>query len=274
MVHVTTDAKYYVYGYYDPRSYRLFYVGKGRGPRKYSHLKSGTGQKKRMIAAIRKAGLKPLVKVIATGLTEREALIVEAALIWVLQPQLTNEISGSMSECVRPPESLHQDLPGFDTETAAHFVNVGEGPTRSWEDCRKYSFLAAGGGRKWSDQLSRLPVGEIVVRYVKKRGYVGVGRVESAVMPVSDFRYKGCALLASMLTQPGLLRHAADAARSEYVVPIEWIRAVPAAEAQFRRRAGLFTTQLVVAALSRQPRTLRFVEDAFGVSISELASAP
>ena len=52
-----------------------------------------------------------------------------------------------MSECVRPPESLHQDLPGFDTETAAYFVNVGEGPTRSWEDCRKYKFLAAGGGR-------------------------------------------------------------------------------------------------------------------------------
>lgn len=128
MVHVTTDAKYYVYGYYDPRSYRLFYVGKGRGPRKYSHLKSGTGQKKRMIAAIRKAGLKPLVKVIATGLTEREALIVEAALIWVLQPQLTNEISGSMSECVRPPESLHQDLPGFDTETAAHFVTSARDP--------------------------------------------------------------------------------------------------------------------------------------------------
>ena len=118
-----------------------------------------------------------------------------------------------------------------------------------------------------------MSVGDIVVPYLKKRGYVGVGRVESTVMPVSDFRYKGHALSASMLKQPGMLRHAADAGRSEYVVPIKWVRAVPAAEAQFRRRTGLFTTQLVVASLSRQPRTLRFVEDAFGVSISELASA-
>jgi hypothetical protein len=271
---VTTDAKYYVYGYYDPRSYRLFYVGKGRGSRKYSHLKeSGTGQKRRMIAAIRKAGLEPLVKIIASGLTEREALIVEAAIIWVLQPQLTNEVSGSMSECVRPPESLHQNLPGFDTETAAYFVNVGEGPTRSWEDCRKYNFLAAGGGRKWSDQLHRLSVGDIVVPYLKKRGFVGIGRVESAAMPVSDFRCKGRPLSASMLKQPGMLRRAADAERSEYVVPVKWVRAVPATEAKFRRRAGLFTTQLVVASLSRQPGTLRFVEDAFGVSINKLTSA-
>ena len=75
-----------------------------------------------------------------------------------------------------------------------------------------------------------------------------------------------------MLKQPGLLRHSDDAARSEYVVGVKWIRETSAAEARFRRRAGLFTTQLVVAALARQPRTLRFLNESFRVNIEGLAS--
>jgi hypothetical protein len=73
---------FYVYGYFDPRSYRLFYVGKGRGARKFSHLKDGGGGRKAgIIAAIRRAGLSPLIKVIAANLTESDALLVETSLI-------------------------------------------------------------------------------------------------------------------------------------------------------------------------------------------------
>src|SRR5260221_1568320 len=115
------DAEYYVYGYFDPRNLRLFYVGKGRGSRKYSHLKeSGESLKKRTVAAIQRAGLKPEIKVIASGLTEREAFLVESALIWAFQPQLTNEIRGPMNECIRPAHTLHQSLPGFDSRSAAY----------------------------------------------------------------------------------------------------------------------------------------------------------
>jgi len=267
------NAEYYVYGYFDPRSLRLFYVGKGRGSRKYSHLKeSGESLKKRTVAAIHKAGLKPGIRVIASGLTERESFLVESALIWAFQPQLTNEIRGPMNECIRPAHTLHQSLPGFDTQAAAYLVNVGDGPARSWEDGRKYGFISAGGARRWSEQLRRLSIGDVIVPYLKSHGFVGIGRVAQEPVPVFDFRYRGRRLSAHMLKQPGLLRHAGDAERSEYVVGVKWIRQVSAAEAKFRRRGGLFTTQLVVAALARQPRTLRFLNEAFRVNLERLTS--
>ena len=30
-------TNYYVYAYFDPRNYEMFYVGKGQGSRKYAH---------------------------------------------------------------------------------------------------------------------------------------------------------------------------------------------------------------------------------------------
>src|SRR5437016_14054361 len=148
---------FYVYGYFDPRSYRLFYVGKGRGGRKHSHLKDGGhGRKAGMIGAIRKAGEAPVIRVIAAKLAEREALLVEGALIWALGPTLTNEVAGSVSDAFRPPDSLHQQLPGFDTRVGLYLVNVGEGTNRSWADCHKYGFLAAGGARPFRQPLERL----------------------------------------------------------------------------------------------------------------------
>jgi len=271
---VKPTRDFYVYGYFDPRSYRLFYVGKGRGSRKFSHLRDGGGgMKARIITAIRRAGLSPLIKVVAANLSESDAFLVETSLIWALGPSLTNEVAGSASELFRPPDSLHQQLAGFDTNTGLYFVNVGEGPSRSWEDCRKYGFLAAGGGTRWSRQLERLTVGDLVVAYLKRHGYVGVGRVRRESVPVAEFRYKGRPLQPPMLQQSGLLHRATDGARSEYLVGVRWIHTVSAANAKFRRRAGLFTTQLVVASLAAQPRTVRFIEASFGVKLARLAGA-
>ena len=43
--------------------------------------------------------------------------------------------------------------------TGYFYVNVGEGDHRSWEDFRKYGFVAAGGGRWYSDSLLKLQLG-------------------------------------------------------------------------------------------------------------------
>ena len=43
--------------------------------------------------------------------------------------------------------------------TGYYYVNVGEGAHRNREDCRRYGFVAAGGGRKWSDPLQKLQPG-------------------------------------------------------------------------------------------------------------------
>jgi hypothetical protein len=49
---------YYVYMYIDPRNNQEFYYGKGRGRRKFSHLKGkSNSDKAKRIAAIKKAEL-------------------------------------------------------------------------------------------------------------------------------------------------------------------------------------------------------------------------
>jgi hypothetical protein len=56
-----THSNYYVYAYFDPRNYEMFYVGKGQGSRKHAHQPDKAGNAtQRRIHDIKKAGLKPL----------------------------------------------------------------------------------------------------------------------------------------------------------------------------------------------------------------------
>ena len=108
-------SDYYVYVYIDPRNYEEFYYGKGCGSRKDAHLTdSGQSRKARRIADIRSVGSEPIIRVIARGLTEDQALLVEATLLWKLGKFTTNEVAGHFSDCFRPHDTFHRDLPGFD----------------------------------------------------------------------------------------------------------------------------------------------------------------
>jgi hypothetical protein len=72
---------YYVYVYIDPRNNEEFYFGKGKGSRKTAHVESEADtEKTKRIAAIHKAGLKPIIRVVARGLTEGEAFLVEKSI--------------------------------------------------------------------------------------------------------------------------------------------------------------------------------------------------
>jgi len=101
---------YYVYALVDPRDDMIFYVGKGTGSRLLAHGKAadltspGTGQtaKQRLIREIRSKGFEPRVDVIRHGLSEAEALLVEASLIDSLA-NLTNLVSGHGSGVGRKP---------------------------------------------------------------------------------------------------------------------------------------------------------------------------
>lgn len=262
---------YYVYVYIDPRSYEEFYYGKGRGSRKLEHLNdSSDTEKAKLIKGIRDAGLKPVIKIVASGLTEEQAFLVEKTLIWKLGRTLTNKSSGYFAENFRPHRTLHLSLPGFDFVNDAYYINVGEGSHRNWDDCRKYGFLSAGNGPRYRDAISRLVPGDVVVAYLKKHGYVGVGVVKASALPARDFLVGRRHLGSLKLAQPGILKRADDPDYSEYVVRVRWVKSVERSRAYFRRRAGLFTSQLVRASLTRQQKTLRYVEKSFGVDIHQL----
>jgi hypothetical protein len=270
-----TDSNHYVYAYFDPRNYEMLYVGKGKGSRKNAHrpVRAGTA-KERQLHEIQRAGLKPLIRVVAASLTNDQALLVEKALIWRTGAWLVNESGGHYKDNFRPPNTLHISLPGFDTARGIYFVNVGgNNPHREWEDCRKYGFLAAGYGRRFSSQLDRLEVGAIAAAYLNRSGYVGIARVIAKPVPARDFRCHRRPLRPRMLMGPELLHDAKDDDECEYLVAVKWIKDVPMKNARFRRRAGLLTPRLIVASLSGQLKTLEFLEQQFKVNFQKLLAA-
>src|SRR5438445_8913238 len=97
---------YYVYVYIDPRNNEEFYYGKGTGSRKEMHLPNemGTGIERR-ISEIKKEGLNPVIRVIARGLSEDQAFLVEKTLLWKLGKWTENVATGNFADKFRPPDT-------------------------------------------------------------------------------------------------------------------------------------------------------------------------
>jgi len=246
-------------------------TGRVAGNRKLAHLsQEGESAKVRRIKEILKEGERPWIKVIAADLTEEQALLVESTMLWKLGKTLTNKTSGVFASKFRSHNTLHKELPGFDFDYGIYLVNVGEGPHRCWADSRNYGFLAAGQGRKFSVQLEGLQAGDVVVAYLKKHGYVGVGVVEKPATRVRDFRWRGKSLPKFELKQPNIYEHSDDVDKSEYLVTVVWKKKVDVESAKWRHKCGLFTTRLVCASLANQTKTLRFIESEFGMRFKDL----
>ena len=262
---------YYVYVYIDPRSYAEFYFGKGRGSRKDAHLSEiSDSDKSKQIKAIQKEGLEPIVRVIAQGLSEHDALLVEKTLLWKLGKQLTNISSGHYSSNFRPHDSLHKKLSGFDYQNGFYYFNVGEGETRCWDDCRDFGFISAGQGVQWRDQMLNFEVGDVIAAYLKGRGYVGIGRITSAAKPVREVSADGESLLSQRLQCPELATNSSNNELSEYVAIVDWLTSVEAQHGKWKSKSGLYTTPLIRASLDKQPVTVAFLEASFNLSIPEL----
>ena len=262
---------YYVYVYIDPRNNEEFYYGKGSGNRKFAHLlDKGASAKIKRIKDIKKEGEQPIIRVIAAGLTEEQAYLVESTLLWKLGKNLTNTVAGVFAGKFRPQNTFHKELPGFDFKHGIHIVNVGEGVHRSWADSRAYGFLSAGQQRKYSEQLKRLQPGDVVVAYLKKHGYVGVGIVLQASVRIKNFRCQGKELSRLKLRQPNIYENYDDADKSEYVVKIGWKKTVSSDKAKWKAKACLFANQLICASLSNQTKTIKFLESEFSIKFKDL----
>ena len=266
-------AEYYVYVYIDPRNFEEFYYGKGKANRKDAHLKDNSdSEKSKRIKAIQKAGLSPIIKVIAKELIEREAFLIEKTLIWKLGKNLTNQSSGHFAEKFRPHDTLHIDLAHFDFKNGLYYVNVGEGDHRNWDDCRKYGFLSAGQHRKYSDPIRTLMKGDIVAGYLKGFGYVGIGRVKEQAVRVNDFKIDGKLLNTLDLKTPKIYNNC-DNENSEFTIKIEWIKNVDRKNAKWKSKDGLFSSQLIKASLQGQPKTIEFLEKEFDINFNEIMLA-
>ena len=113
--------------YIDPRNLEEFYYGKGKGSRKNAHLLDvSDSEKSRRIGNIKEAGLEPTIRVIAATLTEQEALLIEATLIWKLGRFTANVAGGHFASKFRRHDTYHMELSGFDFQNGIYYYNVGE----------------------------------------------------------------------------------------------------------------------------------------------------
>ena len=94
---IQDKIKYYVYLYIDPRNEEIFYVGKGRRNRAFSHLGERRNSKKNLrIRDIQNDGLQPRIEILVHGLDDDlTARKIEASIIDLLGiDNLTNIQSG------------------------------------------------------------------------------------------------------------------------------------------------------------------------------------
>lgn len=147
------------------------------------------------------------------------------------------------------------------------FVNVGmdspnvpESNGRHWHNCQRHGYLCAGGGRRWSDRLKKLQVGDKVFAYVKGRGggYVGCGTISRTAMPVHKYMMQDGRSLQE--TVGHWSNETRDPSDWEYAVGVDWLSTVSLDDA--RTFKGAFAIQTNVCKL-RDPETLRFLAEQF-----------
>jgi hypothetical protein len=263
---------FYVYVYIDPRNHEEFYYGMGQGKRKDQHLRdSSDSTKTKTIRAIKQAKLDPIIRVIARGLTQEQAFLVEKTLLWKLGKNLTNQATGSFSKKFRKPNTLDHDLPGFDYVEDLYYFNVGQGDHRQWSDCKRFGFISAGQGKKWRDSICNFREGDIVAAYLKRRGFVGIGRVTHRARPIRNVTIEGRPMSALALTCGRMLDNVESDEKCEYVALVKWLRTV-ASEPHWKSKSGLFTTQNIRASLQNQPKTVRFLEKRFNIALAKYQS--
>ncbi|MDZ7969827.1 MAG: phospholipase D-like domain-containing protein [Nostoc sp. DedSLP03] len=143
------------------------------------------------------------------------------------------------------------------------YVNLGEGKHRNWADCQRYGFISGGSEEKYNRPLIKLlSPGSRLFVYIPQTGYVGVGLVIHAAVPVRDFKVlvngQQVPILDAPTVAPSMDEYADDLNKSEYLVRVKWIKKVSKSEA-YRYETGLFTYPNIVCRME-SPRSRLTIE--------------
>lgn len=163
--------------------------------------------------------------------------------------QLDNKIILNVEQCIPLPEAQAYQVQQREKSnqqrqarrqqqewTGYWFMNVGdEGgkhPHRSWEDCRKYGFMLAGGNEGWFDRIQRLTPGALFYAYISGSGFVGYGKVTAPAVPMKDFKTgDGKNLTDQPLSKPPDFENLNDPVVCDYCVEVEWYKTLDREEA-------------------------------------------
>lgn len=167
---------------------------------------------------------------------------------------------------IRKQAREHRDTRRIGSEPTGYwFMNTGDGSNegRSWEDCKKYGFMLAGGGDKWINDVRKLRVGDKVFAYLSRCGYVGVGEVVVEAVPFNDFKPVGESKKLKDLPLKAKVQTArmTDPDRADWCAAIRWIRALDRDDAVLKNRARRSTVERI-----KQPELVSELLEALGAS--------
>lgn len=119
---------------------------------------------------------------------------------------------------------------------------------RRWEDAKKYGYVSGGGGTWYSKTLNMLEIGRRIWVNVPGHGYVGVGIVAGPVVKVDEYEINDNGVARTLKEEDvigkKIFTHSDDDEKSEYLVKVDWIKAVDLAGAI--KEKGFFGNQNTV----------------------------
>ncbi len=125
------------------------------------------------------------------------------------------------------------------------YVTQEDDETHAWDDCRRYGFVAAGGGKRFISPFRNLFQGARVSALIPHTGYVGVGIVEEEIQPVTEFVVKvdgrETPILEAQLKAKNMEHDLDDPDRCEHLVRVDWLKTLPTEEAYWEK--GMFANQ-------------------------------
>lgn len=162
-------------------------------------------------------------------------------------PEASDYQKGVRHKAVERREAARQS----GEDTGYWFMNTGdyEGPNggRAWEDCRKYGFMRAGGGKRYFDAVKKLKVGDKVFAYLSGHGYVGLGEVTAEAVPFKDFTPadQGKPLPELPLVAKRQADRLDDPGGWDLCAAVKWIKAVGRDEGVLKSRAHMGTVSRI-----------------------------
>lgn len=146
------------------------------------------------------------------------------------------------------------------------YITQGEYSDANWDDCRKYGFVTSSGGAKFTRPFDRVHVGARVFAYIPKVGYVGVGRVLEANVPVDHFKVETndgmIPVHQATLIADDMAQNIGDRDLCSNLIRVEWIKTVDRENAL--KGAGLFANPNTACKL-RDADTIQAVCKHFGI---------
>ncbi len=160
------------------------------------------------------------------------------------------------------------------------FANCGHGETRKLQDCAKLGFISAGQGREdgrvpdyFGKQIRTLIIGDIVVVYRSKIGFVGIARVVSSYMDINNAVLNGLKVTNETFSEGTKMYNDRHSDYREWLVALNWLTKVhlddtPKSGALY----GEVKLRNVVCTLDNQEEVKNNLEAYFKVDFEKLLS--